>query len=198
LIVSMPVVGAIARSCGALHASPTAARRALAQGYDVACYPGGDIDSCRPFSAHRQVRFGGRRGYVRLALETGVPIVPIATVGSHFSYLVLPGAERVAVLVRALGAHRSRCFPVTAGLVGVAVTALLAAAGVVAPAWIAVAFVAAVVPTPVRITSEVLEPIDVRAATVHAADPAERIELAHRLVYGALSRAVATMGHQSR
>jgi len=50
-------------------------------------------------------------------------------------------------------------------------------------------------PNPVRITSEVLPPIDVTQATAHLSDPAERIEAAHQLVHGALQRAVASMRH---
>jgi hypothetical protein len=52
-----------------------------------------------------------------------------------------------------------------------------------------------VVPTPVRITSEVLAPIDLRAAVEHLSDEHARVEHAHQLVYGALVHAVATMQH---
>ena len=65
--------------------------------------PGGDLDSCRPFFAPREVRFGARRGYVRLALETGAPVVPIATIGSHYTYLLAPGGAWIS---RALGLKR--------------------------------------------------------------------------------------------
>jgi hypothetical protein len=51
------------------------------------------------------------------------------------------------------------------------------------------------VPNPSRVTTDVLEPIDVRALTAHIADHDARIEAAHALVHGALARAVATMSH---
>jgi 1-acyl-sn-glycerol-3-phosphate acyltransferase len=198
LFVAMPIVGWFARSFGAVYASPDAARQAFARGYDVACFPGGDIDSCRPFTAHREVHFGDRRGYVRLALATGIPIVPVATIGSHFSYLVLPGGEQVARLARALGAKRSKRFPITLGALGVLLALILGALGVASPWWILAALLAAIFPTPVRVTSEILAPIDVRAATAHIADPAERVEAAHRLVHGALAEAVQTLRHARR
>ena len=83
--VSAPFIGWLARSFGAVRAEPTAARDAFARGYDVLCFPGGDIDAMRPFTRPREVRFGVRRGYIRIALEHGVPIVPVATIGSHYS-----------------------------------------------------------------------------------------------------------------
>jgi 1-acyl-sn-glycerol-3-phosphate acyltransferase len=197
MFVAMPVVGWFAKGFGAVYASPANAREAFARGHDVVCFPGGDIDACRPVTAAREVRFGDRRGYVRLALATGVPIVPIATLGSHYSFVVLPGATRLAKIARALGAKRSRAFPITLGTVGVVAAIALAALGVMSPWWIALALLAAVIPTPVRITSEVLEPIDVCARTAHIEDPAERVEAAHRLVHGALAHAVGRMSHDS-
>ncbi|HEY8076173.1 MAG TPA: 1-acyl-sn-glycerol-3-phosphate acyltransferase [Labilithrix sp.] len=193
LFVAMPIVGFIARSFGAVYASPDAARQAFARGYDVACFPGGDLDACRSFTEPREVHFGDRRGYVRVALATGVPIVPLATIGSHWSYLVLPGGDRVASIARAFGA-RSKRFPITVGSLLVVLTCGLAIGGVLSPWWILAALLAAIVPTPVRITSEILEPIDVCAATAHL-DGDERVEAAHRLVHGTLARAVKTMAH---
>lgn len=195
LFVRMPVVGWMARSFGAVYASPASARDAFARGHDVICFPGGDIDACRPVTAAREVWFGDRRGYARLALSAGVPVVPIATIGSHYSFVVLPGAAAIARVARALGAKRSRAFPITLGMVGVVATGALASLGVMSPWWIAAALLAAAIPTPVRITSEVLDPIDVCALTAHITDPEERIEAIHELVHGALSRAVATMRH---
>jgi hypothetical protein len=52
------------------------ARAELAAGRDVITFPGGDLDAGRPFHLPRVVRFGNRRGYAKLALEAGVPIVP--------------------------------------------------------------------------------------------------------------------------
>jgi 1-acyl-sn-glycerol-3-phosphate acyltransferase len=195
LFVAMPIVGFVARSFGAVHAKPDAARAAFAKGYDVACFPGGDLDSCRPMTRPRDVVFGPRRGYVRTALEAGVPIVPIATIGSAYSYSVLPGADVVARVVRALTGARYKALPITIGGLVLVATIALAIAGVFSWWWIVPAILAAIVPTPVRVTSEVLAPIDVCRATAHIADPEERVETAHRLVHGALQDAVRVMQH---
>jgi 1-acyl-sn-glycerol-3-phosphate acyltransferase len=196
LFVAMPVVGFVAKSFGAVRAEPGAARAAFARGFDVACFPGGDLDSCRPFTAPREVRFGPRRGYVRTALEAGVPIVPIATIGSGYSYLVLPGSGVVAAVIRALTGARYKAFPITVAGLALVATIACALGGVVSPWWLLVAALAAVVPNPVRVTSEVLAPIDVAAETAHIVDPTVRVEAAHALVHGRLAEAVRTMRHE--
>jgi 1-acyl-sn-glycerol-3-phosphate acyltransferase len=195
MFVDAPVVGTIARGFGAVQAHPDTARAAIAKGHVVACFPGGDLDSCRPFHEARRVHFGPRRGYARLALSTGVPIVPIATIGSHYTYLLLPGG---AFIARVTGMKRwARCerFPLVLAAVLTLVVAALVLAQVL-PWWsLGLAAIATLVPNPVRVTSEVLPPIDVCAATAHLASPEARVEAAHELVHGAIARAVATMRH---
>ena len=93
---------------------------------------------------------------------------------------------------------RNERFPITVGALLVVLAAALAIAGALSPWWILAALLAAIVPTPVRITTEILEPIDVCAATAHIADPAERVEAAHHLVHGTLARAVKTMRHGAK
>lgn len=196
MFIGVPPVSWFARGFGAVEARPEAAKQAFARGYDVACFPGGDLDSCRPFYDARKVEMGTRRGYARLALEEGVPIVPIATIGSHHTYTLLPGGAWIA---RVTGMKRwARCerFPLVLGVVLAVVVDGLAIAHVL-PWWSAiVAALAAIVPTPVRVTTEVLPPIDVVGATAHIDDPEARLEAVHGLVHGALSARVATMQHE--
>ena len=188
MFVDAPIIGFFARAIGAVRADPRAAREAFACGRDVVAFPGGAIDSCRPITARNEVRFGAHRGYAKLALELGVPIVPFATVGSHETYIILPGFYRIT---RALGLHsRGTIVPITLGAVGLIVTLALALAGVVPPLLVLAALVVALVPSPFRVTTHVLPPIDVVTATAHLPDERARIELAHELVLGALQRAV--------
>jgi 1-acyl-sn-glycerol-3-phosphate acyltransferase len=70
---------------------------------DLMVMPGGDLDTWRPYSQRYQVRFGGRTGYARLALQTGVPIVPVAHAGAHETLIVLSDGRRLA---RAVGLQR--------------------------------------------------------------------------------------------
>lgn len=198
VFVALPVIGPLMQACGAVRADPENARATIARAYDLAVFPGGDIDSCRPFTAGREVRFGPRRGYVRLALERALPIVPVVTHGSHYTYLVVPGGEAVARLLRARRWSRNTTWPVTVGSVAFVMTALAVLTLGVSAWWLLAAAIAMLVPTPVRITTRVLAPIDVAAATAHIADPAERVEAAHRMVHGAIARTLASMQHDVR
>jgi 1-acyl-sn-glycerol-3-phosphate acyltransferase len=195
--IEAPIVGWFTRSFGAVYASRESAREAIARGEDVACFPGGDIDSSRPFYEHRDVDFGERRGYVRLALETGVPIVPVATIGSHYSYLLLPGGFTVSRLFGLKRRLRVERVPIPLFVVALVLFDALAIAGVV-PWWaVAIATVLAILPSPVRVTSEVLPPIDVSARTAHIDDIEARVEAAHAMVHGALKDAVQRMRHDA-
>ena len=177
----IPGIAHLERAVGALRANRENGLAVLEAGRDLVVFPGGDLDACRPLWQARRVIFGNRRGYARLALEAGVPVVPVATRGSHYTYLVTPLTPVVGWLVHKTGLTRARRFPVTFALIAVIVSAFAC------PWWVtALAVVCFVVPNPVRITTEVLEPIDVVAATAHIADPAARVEAVHALVHGAL------------
>jgi 1-acyl-sn-glycerol-3-phosphate acyltransferase len=88
--------GAILNATGALRASPANAGRALERGAAVLVFPGGDLDACRPYSRRYEIEFGRRRGFVRIALRHGVPIVPIVSVGAHQSLYVLTDGRAIA------------------------------------------------------------------------------------------------------
>ena len=77
--------------------------------------------------------------------------------------------------------------------------ALAAAVAAIAGAvtWPVAALLVAfgLLPTPARISSEMLAPIDVAALTAHLPTMQQRVELGHELIHGALQEAVATMSH---
>jgi len=197
MFIEAPIVGHIASAFGAVPAKKENALSALRRGHDVVSFPGGDLDACRPFHEGRRVIFGDRRGYIRLALETGVPIVPVATIGSHHTYTLLPGGTTIARVTRMKKWARCERFPLVLGTL-FALCVLGLAIARVAPWWFApLAAVLALVPNPARVTSSFLPAIDVTKETAHIVDETERVEAAHALVHGALSRAVATMEHGS-
>jgi 1-acyl-sn-glycerol-3-phosphate acyltransferase len=138
---------------------------ALKAGHDVLVFPGGDLDACRPFYQPRGVHFGPRRGYIRIALQAGVPVVPVATIGSHYTMLMAPGGAWLARILGLKKLLRTERVPLPLHL------------------W----------PPPVRITSEALPAMDVIAAAAGMEDEAARVERAHELVYGAIRDAVANM-----
>lgn len=105
LLFSLPKVGPFLRRIGAIPANGAAARAALEQRAAVVVYPGGDREACRPWTARNRIDFGGRTGFVRLALQAGVPVVPVVAHGAHDTVIVLWRGERLA---RVLGLRRLR------------------------------------------------------------------------------------------
>lgn len=88
---------------GAIRAGRERTLEALRRGYAVQVYPGGDHDACRPFRDRNKIVFAGRTGYVDIAREAGVPIVPVAAIGGHETLIILREGKRLA---RWLGVDR--------------------------------------------------------------------------------------------
>ena len=88
-LMAAPLIGDYFRKMGVLPAAPDSITAALAAGRDVALWPGGEVDSLRPWVQRDEAVLAGRKGFIRLAIRSGVPIVPIATVGGPDSMPVL-------------------------------------------------------------------------------------------------------------
>lgn len=114
LLVGMPVVGSFLRRIGAIPADGQGADLALAQGAAVLVYPGGDQEACRPWTERGRIEFGGHRGFVRLALRAGVPVVPVVAHGSHDAVVVVARGDRLARLM-GLNLLRINVFPILVG-----------------------------------------------------------------------------------
>jgi 1-acyl-sn-glycerol-3-phosphate acyltransferase len=114
LLLAVPGIGPALRRMGAVPASAGDAEQALASGACVMVYPGGDLEACRPWTDRNRIDFGGRKGFVRLALRTGVPVVPVVAHGGQHAVVVLTRGDRLA---RAAGLHsiRIKVFPFLAG-----------------------------------------------------------------------------------
>src|SRR5438093_135483 len=69
LVTSWPLVGRLASRWGIITAGPRAARGVLDRGASVLVYPGGDVETHRPWTARHEIRFDGRRGFLKLAKE---------------------------------------------------------------------------------------------------------------------------------
>src|SRR5204863_7749879 len=80
LVLTMPGLGSL-RKFGTVAASQSNARQALESAAALLVYPGGDYEVHRPSWLRIQVDFGGRKGFIRLALEQDVPIVPVVSIG---------------------------------------------------------------------------------------------------------------------
>jgi 1-acyl-sn-glycerol-3-phosphate acyltransferase len=130
---------------GVIHASRENAGEVLRSGAVVLAFPGGDYDAFRPTLNQDVIDFGGRTGYVRTALEAGVPIVPAVSIGGQETQLFVTRGNWIA---KRLGLERIRMeiLPVTIGF----------------PFGLTVLFPANM-PLPAKIVYQVLEPIDVAA-----------------------------------
>jgi 1-acyl-sn-glycerol-3-phosphate acyltransferase len=111
-LMAAPLMGAYFRKMGVLPAAPDSIAGALAAGRDVALWPGGEIDSLRPWSDRDKAVLAGRTGFVKMAIRTGVPIVPIATVGGPDSMPVLFKGRRLASLLQLDRVARLKMFPI--------------------------------------------------------------------------------------
>ena len=74
---------------GAIPSTYEAARATLSAGVPLLVFPGGDHETLRPLWRANQVDFGGRMGFLRIARELRVPIVPMGIRGSHYTAPVL-------------------------------------------------------------------------------------------------------------
>lgn len=130
---------------GVVHANRDNATTALNSGAVVLAFPGGDYDSFRPTFSQNVIDFDGRTGYVRVAVKTGVPIVPMVSIGGQEIQLFL---TRGNWLAKRLGLKRIRLeiLPLTIGLPFGLTT-----------------FFPANLPLPSKIVTQVLEPVDVIA-----------------------------------
>jgi 1-acyl-sn-glycerol-3-phosphate acyltransferase len=102
LVMSFPGLSFL-RKYGTVAASPENAAKALESGAALLVYPGGDHEVHRPSWERNRVDFAGRKGFVRLALEHDVPIVPVVAIGGQETALFL---TRGSGLARALALDR--------------------------------------------------------------------------------------------
>lgn len=114
-VVASPA-GRIVRPYGTLAADPRNAELALKTDAAVLVYPGGDYEVFRPSWESAKVDFGGRKGFIRLALKMNVPIQPIVAIGSQETALFLTRGERLAKLTGLDRLLRLKTAPIMLGL----------------------------------------------------------------------------------
>jgi 1-acyl-sn-glycerol-3-phosphate acyltransferase len=157
-IYGVPGWRELMRKIGQMPASMDNAETALGQGHSVLLYPGGAYEVFRPWKDRNRIAFKGRRGFVRLALRAGVPVVPVVGHGGHETTIVLTRGERLAKL---LGLDRVRMdgapllFQIPWGISTPATPGL---------------------PLPAKITVQVCEPLDWSRFGAEAADDPEILE----------------------
>ena len=111
-LMALPVLSAYFRRMGVLPAAPDSIASALAAGRDVALWPGGERDSLRPWTQRDEAVLAGRMGFIKLAIRSAVPIVPVATVGGPDSMPVIASGRRLAKLLALDRVARLKMFPI--------------------------------------------------------------------------------------
>ncbi|HWF54291.1 MAG TPA: 1-acyl-sn-glycerol-3-phosphate acyltransferase [Solirubrobacteraceae bacterium] len=146
LVLSLPALAPLQlRKFGTVAASPANARAALQSDAALLVYPGGDYEVHRPSWESGRVDFGGRQGFIRLALQERVPIVPVVAIGGQETALFLSRGEGLARLLRLDKLFRLKVLPISLAI----------------PWGLNVGDLLGHIPLPAKLTIETLPAIDV-------------------------------------
>ena len=145
LVVAWPGLGFL-RRWGVLPASQSNAGEALESGAAVLVYPGGDWEVHRPVWERNRVDFAGRKGWIQLALDAGVPVVPVVSIGGQETSLFLSRGDHLARVLGLDRLLRLKVLPISLAL----------------PWGVNIGDFLGHIPLPAKITIETLPPIDLR------------------------------------
>ncbi|MCO4747414.1 MAG: acyltransferase family protein [Proteobacteria bacterium] len=87
--LELPVMGRMNQSLGFVAGDGPSLGEAVARGEHILVQPGGTREGCRSARHRYEVNWGGRMGYLRLALQYGLPIVPVVSRGVDDGYIGL-------------------------------------------------------------------------------------------------------------
>jgi 1-acyl-sn-glycerol-3-phosphate acyltransferase len=108
---TLPVISTLWARSGGVSARPANAYRLLKEQHQLALvFPEGTKGPSKSFTDRYQLRRFGRGGFVEIAMRAGVPVIPIAVVGSEEA---MPVLFRLPSLARVLGVPY---VPITANL----------------------------------------------------------------------------------
>lgn len=96
ILFYMPAWNKLLQGIGGVEGTRANAIRLLRDDQSVIVYPGGEFDMSRTFGNRNDVRFEGRTGFVKVALEAEAPIVPVGAIGGHGIFFVLTEGRGVA------------------------------------------------------------------------------------------------------
>jgi 1-acyl-sn-glycerol-3-phosphate acyltransferase len=170
LVFKLPGARASLSKYGTVPASPENMGRALERDAALLVYPGGDHETYRPSWESAKIDLAGRQGFARLAIEHGVPIVPIVAIGGQETALFLGQGGDLARRLRLDKLFRLKVLP----------------AQIAPPFGLTVLDLPARVPLPSKIVVRALPKIDLKRKL--GRDPAP--EDAYELVTGTMQRAL--------
>lgn len=154
VLLALPLLRDVFQHAGVIRASRESVTAALAAGHDVIVWPGGEKDSMRAWTRRDEVQLAGRSGFVRQAIRSGVPIVPVATTGGSDTAPVLFEGSWIARRLGGKRLFRAEMCPVVIG----------------PPFGVAVEILPAHIPLPAKIRFEILDPIEVDHDPERASD----------------------------
>lgn len=182
VVLGMPGARQLLLPLGALRASHESARRAFEAGRRVLVYPGGDLEAMRPYRDRDRIVFGERKGYVRLALRSGVPVVPVVAAGAHETFIVLDDLRWLARALRAERWLRVGVWPLTLCL----------------PWGVTLGPMIPYLPLPSRILIEFLEPIRFSRSGPEAAADRAYVDECDRQVRETMQHALTRLAEERR
>ena len=170
LVFQIPGVRASLSRFGTVPASPENMGRALERDAALLVYPGGDHETYRPSWESAEIDFAGRTGFLKLAIEHDVPIVPVVAIGGQETALFLGQGRRFARLLRLDSLLRLKVLPAQLG----------------PPFGVTVLDLPGRIPLPAKITVRALPKIDVKKRLGAKPD----IEEAYEFVTGKMQEAL--------
>jgi 1-acyl-sn-glycerol-3-phosphate acyltransferase len=185
VLMATPGLGDYFRQAGVIPASRRGVSAALGAGCDVVIWPGGDVDAMRNWRRRDEAVLGGRKGFVRQAIRSGVPIVPVASIGGHDTAFVLSegrwianGLDRISGLKAKLRGSR---LPIVLGV----------------PFGLTIETIPTHLPLPAKIRTELLDPIHVDEDPERVNDRAY-VDSIYREVQSRIQKAMDRLAKQRR
>ncbi len=178
--IGLPLLNQLFLPIGAVRGCQHNAKKLLSAGEKVLTYPGGDLDSMRSYWDRKRINFGKRRGYIRLALEARVPIIPVVSSGAHETLFILNDGQWLAQNMGLGRLLKTKTWPIVFCL----------------PWGLWIGPPPPHFPFPSLINIEVLEPVRFKHEGSEAASNSEYVETCHKHVHtimeASLKRLVAT------
>lgn len=176
LVMLQPVLQPL-RKFGMILATEANAGAALDEGAAVLVYPGGDVEVHRPSWDSGKIDLAGRKGFIRLAVERRIPVVPVVSAGGQETALFLSSGQRLARALRLDRLFQLKVLPVSLAL----------------PWGLNIGDFLGHLPLPAKLDVEVLGPVE-----LHQLFPDHDIEGAYRYVASLMQSALDSMAERRR
>lgn len=170
------------RSIGAMPAGAQAAAQVLQNGGFLLVYPGGERDAFKPFGSRNRINFFGRRGFIRLALREGVPVIPVVARGGHETLFVFSSGRKIAKSLGLQKLLRINIFPLAYSF----------------PWGFGIGPFIPYMPLPIHIRLKFGEPLDFGCFTPEDAENPAIVESCHTEIVSAMQKMLDSMSERKK